>query len=150
MNNDTIKSILDWFALAKPNPTNQNILQQTAYHFEEVAEMCNAIGTCNVESELQTLKVELLKVSKGTNGFITSDDFINGIDKLALLDALCDQIVTALGVGYMMGFDMQGALAEVNRSNWSKFENDKPVLDENGKIVKGKHYDEPELRGFIK
>lgn len=46
------------------------------------------------------------------------------MDKKALLDALCDQIVTALGVGYMMGFDMEGALAEVNRSNYTKFTTD--------------------------
>lgn len=66
-----------------------------------------------------------------------------------LLDALVDQIVTAVGVGHMMGMDVLGALAEVNRSNFSKFEDGKPVFDANGKITKGKHYTPPQLDKFI-
>lgn len=142
-----IQTIIDWFKLAKPNPTNQNVLQQMAYHFEEVAEMCEAAKCTDLVTTLKKLKADLLVTASIPH---KSDEFIAELDKLALLDALCDQIVTALGVGYMMGFDMQGALAEVNRSNWSKFEDDKPVIDKDGKIVKGKYYDEPELRGFIK
>lgn len=69
--------------------------------------------------------------------------------KADLLDALCDQIVTAIGVGYMAGFDMAGALQEVIRSNASKFENGKPLFDENGKIRKGKDYTPPELAQFV-
>lgn len=69
--------------------------------------------------------------------------------KADLLDALCDQIVTAIGVGYMAGFDMAGALREVIRSNASKFENGKPLFDENGKIRKGKDYTPPELAQFV-
>ena len=65
------------------------------------------------------------------------------------MDALCDQLVTICGVGYMLGFDMLGALAEVNRSNFSKFENGKPVFNEQGKIVKGKHYSKPDLKPFL-
>ena len=38
------------------------------------------------------------------------------------LDALCDQIVTAIGVAHMSGMDIQGALQEVANSNDSKFE----------------------------
>ena len=70
-------------------------------------------------------------------------------DEVQLLDALCDQIVTAIGVGYMAGFDMAGALQEVIRSNASKFENGKPLFDENGKIRKGKDYTPPELAQFV-
>ena len=68
---------------------------------------------------------------------------------IELLDALCDQIVTAIGVAHMFGFDIKNALAEVNKSNWSKFENGKPVFYKNGKIKKGKYYKEPELEMFI-
>ena len=50
----------------------------------------------------------------------------------------------------MMGFDMVGALDEINKSNWSKFENGKPVFDENGKIKKGAEYFKPKLSKFTK
>lgn len=146
MNNDTIKSILDWFATAKPNPTNQNILQQTAYHFEEVAEMVEALSG-EPATVILEVKNKLLEASSTDEAIIA--EYVQSLDKKALLDALCDQIVTALGVGYMLGFDMQGALAEVNRSNWSKFENYKPVFDENGKIVKGKYYEKPKLDKYL-
>lgn len=74
----------------------------------------------------------------------------NTINQIELLDALCDQIVTAIGVAHMFGFDIQGALQEVANSNDSKFEDGKPVFNEHGKIAKGKNYFKPELAKFIK
>ena len=50
----------------------------------------------------------------------------------------------------MMGFDIIGALNEVNNSNWSKFENGKAIFDGNGKIKKGTNYFKPNLIKFIK
>ena len=67
-----------------------------------------------------------------------------------LLDALCDQIVTAVGVAYMLGMDIQGALNEVNRSNWSKFVDGKAVFNEQGKIAKSENYTPPQLVEFVK
>ncbi|SSX60346.1 nucleoside triphosphate pyrophosphohydrolase family protein [Actinobacillus lignieresii] len=70
-------------------------------------------------------------------------------DKVELLDALCDQIVTAIGVAHMFGMNIQGALQEVANSNDSKFEDGKPVFNEQGKIAKGKHYFKPNLERFV-
>lgn len=36
--------------------------------------------------------------------------------------------------------NVPGALAEVNRSNYSKFEDGEPVFNENMKVMKGKDY----------
>jgi predicted HAD superfamily Cof-like phosphohydrolase len=77
------------------------------------------------------------------------DIFTGKQSKIELLDSLADQIVTAIGVAHMFGFDISGALAEVNRSNFSKFEDGKPVFDANGKITKGKNYTPPELTPYI-
>src|SRR5690554_3730607 len=65
------------------------------------------------------------------------------------LDALTDQIVTAVGCAHMAGMDIVGALDEVNRSNFSKFEDGKPVFDEHGKIKKGRGYQSPALGRFV-
>lgn len=140
-NEQTIKSILDWFALAKPNPTNEDISTQVGCHFEEVSEMLDVLH-CFRTGQYIADTSQLYKETKGI-------DIRSFIDKKEMLDALCDQIVTALGVGYMLGFDMQGALTEVNRSNWSKFENGKPIFNEYGKIMKGKDYTEPELSEYL-
>lgn len=69
--------------------------------------------------------------------------------RLAILDSLADQIVTATGVGTFLGMNVPGALAEVNRSNYSKFEDGEPVFNENKKVMKGKDYTPPDLSSFI-
>ena len=70
-------------------------------------------------------------------------------DRIGLLDSLADQIVTATGVGTFLGMNVPGALAEVNRSNYSKFEDGEPVLNENKKVMKGKDYTPPDLTPFV-
>ena len=74
---------------------------------------------------------------------------INCIDKTELLDGLIDRQVTGLGLGYMLKMNMVAAANEVNRSTFSKFENGKPVFNDNGKIKKGANYTPPQLQEFI-
>ncbi|KLT73390.1 hypothetical protein PL75_03450 [Neisseria arctica] len=144
-----LSDILDWFKAAKPKPEQKDISVQLGCHIEEIAEMFEAImrgsnlgkhlanNAQNFKAcESANLKaVELIRESKSR--------------QVELLDALCDQIVTALGVGYMMGFDIDKALSEVNRSNWSKFVDGQPVFDDNGKIKKGGSYTPPDLKPYI-
>ena len=70
-------------------------------------------------------------------------------DRIGLLDSIADQIVTATGVGTFLGMNVPGALAEVNRSNYSKFEDGEPVFNENKKVMKGKDYTPPDLKPYI-
>lgn len=69
--------------------------------------------------------------------------------RIDLLDSLADQIVTATGVGTFLGMNVPGALAEVNRSNYSKFEDGEPIFNENKKVMKGKDYTPPDLKPYI-
>lgn len=138
---DHIHHIRDWFKLAVPTPTDKNRAVQIGCHFEEVAEMANAVGEFKGEEELMYMgdhfKVEVEGVE------------LDNVDRTELLDALCDQIVTAVGVAHMFGMDIEGALTEVNRSNWSKFVDDKPTFDVNGKITKPATYSKPDLTPFV-
>lgn len=134
---NTMESIISWFEKAKPNPTGKDLAVQVGCHFEEVVEMLESTG--DNQSTLGTLE-DLAGIYKSGCGNVAR------FDRLALLDALCDQIVTAIGIGYMAGFDMQAALTEVDRSNWSKFENGQPVFNAQGKIAKGRNYTPPDLR----
>ena len=144
---EPVAETLKWFELAVPEPTTKNLATQFGCHLEEVAEMLEAMGDIQ-ESQWVDSLADFYKQSSDCNELVPL--VIKDADRdVELLDSLCDQIVTALGVGYMFGFDMKGALAEVIRSNFSKFENGKPVFDENGKIKKGKDYTQPQLEGFI-
>lgn len=142
---DTLKDIVAWFEIAKPEPTDKDRLTQIGCHYEEVSEMMVA---CHGTEYLASKTVD--NCARGYKGFLEELAFsAQPRDHIELLDSLCDQIVTAMGVGYMMGFDMQGALTEVSRSNMSKFEDGKVVFFENGKIAKGKDYSEPDLAKFL-
>lgn len=147
---EPLSDTLKWFKLAVPEPRLKNQMVQIGCHFEEVAEMVEATG--GSDSEWLDDLYDIANNYKNHEQIMDDEStqcVIDEFDKHELLDSLCDQIVTALGVGYMFGFDMQKALAEVVRSNFSKFENGKPVFDDNGKIKKGADYTPPQLQEFI-
>ena len=137
-----IHSIKEWFKAAKPNPSTADACVQIGCHYEEVSEMSAVLYDNDVACELAATAIAY-KMNR--SGYIGA----SAGDRVELLDALCDQIVTAVGVAYMMGMDIEGALAEVNRSNWSKFEGGVPVFNEQGKIAKGVEYTPPELSDYI-
>lgn len=137
-----IVAIKNWFTLAVPTPTDKNRAVQIGVHFEEVAEM--AVALFPGDSEIaRLLDAKAAYFKRDYPGVF------DGHDRTELLDALCDQIVTAVGVAHMFGLDIDGALAEVNRSNWSKFVDCKPVFDANGKITKPATYSPPDLSSFV-
>lgn len=148
----SIKEIKNWFEQAVPNPTKDSQRVQLGVHLEECAEMFDGITeSTNDDSDNRTkmtATAQSLRIL--SNSLKTDTNFkLNVSDRDTLLDALCDQIVTAIGVAHMNGFDIVGALAEVSRSNNSKFVNGKPIFNENGKIAKGPDYTKPQLEQFL-
>lgn len=139
---DTLHKIAEWFKRAVPNPTAHNQSVQIGCHIEEIAEMFAALHQPQTEAYL----------SKYAKAYKTAPAIVGrqAYNDRELLDSLCDQIVTAVGVAHMLGYDIHGALAEVNNSNWSKFEDGEPVFDANMKITKGRGYKPPELGKFLK
>lgn len=147
---EPVECILAWFKAAKPNPTDKDVATQLGAHFEEVAEMMHALGIFNSKSEsVENISTDFYLSKSIDKNSLGGDIQMPEGWKVKLLDALCDQIVTAVGVGYMLGFDVIGALNNVMESNHSKFVDGKPQFNENGKIVKGPDYVAPSLEQFI-
>lgn len=136
---EPLADTLNWFELAVPEPRMDNLIVQIGCFYEEVAEVATALQDDTISQKLRVIADAYKQNRRGV--FIA--------DKNELLDGLCDVKVTAIGIGYMAGFKAIDALNEVNRSNWSKFENGKPVFDDNGKIKKGANYTPPQLQEFI-
>lgn len=134
-----LHNIKKWFAAAIPNPTSKNQEVQLGVHFEEIAEMLEA--TYDVETSIEMYKL--------ATEYKTALPISHNLNREDLLDALCDQIVTAVGVAHMFDLNILDGLTEVNRSNWSKFVDDKPVFNEQGKISKGPSYTKPDLTGMF-
>lgn len=150
---DSVTDIANWFKKAKPEPTKKDICTQVGCHYEEVAEMMEAMqGHDHRASQMMSSIADTYKMRHlSVDGIVESVliDSMQPKDNIELLDSLCDQIVTATGVAYMMGFDIEGALKEVIRSNNSKMVDGKFIFDDNGKIAKPDSYSEPDLKPFI-
>lgn len=140
------QSIFDWAQAARPNPDNRDFHVQLGCHFEEVAEM-----------------VEMLRVTKPTLGDISNTSVANPLDLRLVkgllqllaqglkqgtlcvevtdpenfLREMCDQVVTSIATCQTAGMAAVTALELVNKSNWSKFVDGKPLKDVNGKVIKG-------------
>ena len=145
---DIITQTKKWFEIAVPNPTSKNISTQMGCHLEEVEEMLQTIYPNGVyDAELLQRAQDAL--TNLANHMKRKADAYRIDVSTDLLDSLADQIVTATGVGTFLGMNVPGALAEVNRSNYSKFEDGEPVFNENKKVMKGKDYTPPDLTPYI-
>lgn len=141
-----MKNTKQWFEAAVPNPTTKNLNIQVGCHLEEIEEMMDAI---QVSDSLLWQQVSAA-IGRLATDLKTGQLTITNVDADAVLDGITDQQVTAIGIGHMLGMDTTGALAEVDRSNFSKFGKDgQPIFDENGKIKKGPHYVKPNLEPFL-
>jgi hypothetical protein len=143
-----IESLELWHKRARPEPTFENFNVQLGCHFEEIAEMLIALtgedGITN--NKLSAMRMAMMSLAEGFKG---GHYKAFASHRGEFLDSLCDQIVTAVGTGYCDNMKVAQAVAEVNRSNWSKFDHrGQPFVDENGKIKKGPQYTQPDLEGM--
>ena len=110
-----IQSIVHRFKITEPNPTKKDQATQMSLYLNEVVKM------------LRTLSCGYQELRQVADDFCVSEDITHDSAgreltlpddwKEQMLNALCNQIVTAIGVGYMMGFDMEKALAESTHIN---------------------------------
>lgn len=149
MLDDIFESTALWFQMAVPSPTSKNLHTQLGCHFEKVSEMLAALYTDNLKTAKLLLRAEVVMTELADH--LKAGDELISVKKgeTEILDALCDQIVTAIGVGHMLDYEMQSAVEEVNESNWSKFVDGQPVFNEDQKIIKGPDYFKPDLKPFI-
>lgn len=142
---NTIQEIRDWFLKAKPEATDQNLVQQLAYALEEISELFEAIGYQDASRHMEQLKDYTLGVSRKED----CTEVVSKWDRKATLDAIGDIIVTLVGVATYAKMDIVGGLQEISDSNYSKFVAGEPLLDKDGKITKGPNYFKPELEKFL-
>lgn len=147
-----LEDTANWFKAAKPAHTQKDFYVQLGVHFEEVGEMIDELSPVNYTGE--RLKyyarnaITALAVHLKENGAEPSLILHEG-DRKPFFDAICDQLVTATGTAVFANMDAPGGLNEVNRSNYSKFEDGNPIFLPNGKIGKGKDYSAPDLTAFV-
>ena len=88
-----------------------------------------------IEEELQELK----------DGILLGDGTL-----VDVADALTDLLYVVYGAGHSFGINLDKCFEEVHNSNMSKLGNDgKPIYREDGKILKGKNFREPNLKEVL-
>ena len=77
-------------------------------------------------------------------------DAVADRDMIQIADALTDLLYVVYGAGHSFGIDLDECFEEVHRSNMSKLgENGRPIHREDGKVMKGPGYFEPDLEGIL-
>jgi predicted HAD superfamily Cof-like phosphohydrolase len=69
-------------------------------------------------------------------------------DRLHIAKELADVVYVAYGTALVYGIDLDLAIERVHESNMSKF--DGAVFREDGKVLKGPNYRQPDLTGVLK
>lgn len=103
-----ICDILEWFQIVNPNPTEKDKCAQLGAHFEEVSKISQALS-CN-SSQVRQVSQDFYtspSIYENSRGNVIT---LRENWKAELLDALCHQIVTTVGVAHVMGLDIMGAL----------------------------------------
>ena len=71
-------------------------------------------------------------------------------DLVEIADALTDILYVTYGAGHAFGIDLDKCFTEVQRSNMSKLgEDGKPIYRDDGKVMKGPNYSEPDLKSVL-
>jgi len=71
-------------------------------------------------------------------------------DMPEIADALTDLLYVVYGAGHSFGIDLDACFDHVHASNMSKLgEDGKPIYREDGKVLKGPNYWEPDMKQFV-
>ena len=120
-------------------------------NFEKVGDFMEAFGQevlympVMPNTKLAALRLDLIneEVQELTDG-------LGKKSMLEIADALTDILYVVYGAGHAFGIDLDECFNEVHRSNMTKLgEDGRPVYREDGKVMKGPRYSEPDLLPFV-
>lgn len=146
---DPLNETQIWIQKCLPSPKDKDFHTQFGVFCEEVNETLSELScdtetfilVANAEKAMHQLAVHL----KGHSGRI----FIHEANRQDFLDGLCDVVVTAVTSSHTQGLNIVDAMCEVNRANFSKFVDGKPIFDANGKVAKGPNYIKADLSASV-
>ena len=122
-------------------------------NFEKVKEFMEAFGqevfTKPEFPDEKTMELRYELINEELHEFGDAMFDANG-SIVNVADALSDLLYVVYGAGHAFGVDLDKCFAEVHRSNMSKLGgDDKPIYREDGKILKGANFSEPDLKGVL-
>ena len=120
-------------------------------NFEKVGDFMEAFGQevlyipTMPDFNLSALRLDLIEEEV--------QELRDGLGKKSMLeiaDALTDILYVVYGAGHAFGIDLDDCFNEVHSSNMTKLgEDGRPLYREDGKVMKGPNYREPDLTPFV-
>ena len=97
------------------------------------------------ENKITSLRYELIQEE-----LLELKEAIDKKDIKEVADALTDILYVTYGAGHAFGINLDKCFEEVQNSNMSKLgENNKPIYNEKGKVMKGPKYFKPNLKKIL-
>jgi len=124
---------------------------QSISNFEKVGDFMEAFGQeVKCEPEFPDMKTQELRYNLIIEEVRELADGITNKDIVEVADALTDILYVVYGAGHAFGIDLDECFEEVHNSNMSKLgDNGRPIYREDGKVMKGPNYFEPNLKAVI-
>lgn len=116
-------------------------------NFELVGDFMEAFGQDVLnEPEWPTFSTRELRLELIREEYEELEEAIENNDMIGVADALTDLLYVVYGAGHAFGIDLDTCFDEVHSSNMSKLgENGRPLYREDGKVLKGPNYFEPNI-----
>ena len=121
-------------------------------NFEKVGDFMEAFGQevlyipTMPDFNLSALRLDLIEEEV--------QELRDGLGKKSMVeiaDALTDILYVVYGAGHAFGIDLDDCFHEVHSSNMTKLGADgRPLYREDGKVMKGPNYREPDLTKFVR
>ena len=121
-------------------------------NFESVKKFMEVFGQeVKTKAEFPSEKIMKLRYNLIKEELDEFEQAIKNQDIKEVADALTDILYVTYGAGHAFGIDLNKCFDEVQRSNMSKLGDDgKPIYNDQGKVMKGPKYFQPDLSKFIK
>ena len=123
-----------------------------ATNFDLVEEFMTAFGQ-DVEkfASMPDRKTAMLRLKLILEEYEELETAVEEHHLVGIADALTDILYVTYGAGHAFGINLDECFEEVHESNMSKLGPDgKPIYRDDGKVMKGPDYREPDLRKVLK
>jgi predicted HAD superfamily Cof-like phosphohydrolase len=147
------KELLETGKITAPNEDNTYKYINQIKDFNDIFNVSKGVTIDNLELRLKLMEEEFIETTEFMRqAIIELRKFgkVSNQTSCKILDGLVDQTVINIGTSDVLGYDFDGAWHEIMSSNLSKINKDGTVsYREDGKILKGDLFREPELEQFI-
>jgi predicted HAD superfamily Cof-like phosphohydrolase len=120
-------------------------------NFTEVGKFMETFGQeVQTSPKIPKYATQMLRLSLILEEYTELEDAVAEGHMEGIADALTDILYVTYGAGHAFGIDLDKCFEEVQRSNMSKLGADgKPIYRDDGKIMKGGNYSEPDLKKVL-